>query len=107
MVVTLETPEQRTTRERRRVLFDGVAGLYDATRQSYPAQIVDAILTTAAAGPGAAVLEIGCGTGQLTRQLAGRGLNVTAIDIGPAMVDAARSAVPDPVGRRRPCSARR
>jgi len=43
-----ETDSQRRKREQQRGLFDGAAGLYDATRQSYPAQIVDAILTTAA-----------------------------------------------------------
>lgn len=98
-VKVAETDDQRRKREQLRGLFGGVAGLYESTRQSYPAEIVDAILTTAAIGPGAAVLEIGCGTGQLTRHLAGRGLNVTAIDIGPAMVDAARHAVPDPMTR--------
>ena len=45
------------------------------------------------------MLEIGCGTGQLTRQLAGRGLNVTAIDIGGAMTEAARCNVADPMVR--------
>jgi Methyltransferase domain len=94
VVMAAETGKQHTKREQQRGLFDSVAGLYDATRQSYPAQIVDALLATAAIGPGAAVLEIGCGTGQLTRQLAGRGLHVTAIDIGPAMADAARRTVP-------------
>ena len=98
--MTAETDEQRRTRERQRGLFDGVAGLYDATRQGYPAEIVDAIFATAAIGPGAAaVLEIGCGTGQLTRQLAGRALNLTAIDIGAAMVEAARRNVADPMAR--------
>ena len=99
VVMAAETDEQRRKREQQRGLFDGVAGRYDATRQSYPAEIVDAILTTAAIGQGAAVLEIGCGTGQLTRQLAGRGLHVTAIDIGPAMIGAARRNVPDPMAR--------
>ncbi|MGH9028008.1 MAG: class I SAM-dependent methyltransferase, partial [Acidimicrobiales bacterium] len=36
------------------------------------------------------VLEVGCGTGQLARQLAARGVDVTAIDIGPTMVAMAR-----------------
>ena len=99
MGVTAETDEQRRTRERRRVLFDGVAELYDATRQGYPAEIVDSVFTTAGIGPGTAVLEIGCGTGQLTRELAGRGLNLTAIDIGAAMVEAARRNVADPTAR--------
>ena len=100
----METPEQRRTRERQRVLFDDVAGLYDATRQSYPAEVVDAVVAQAAIGPGAAVLEIGCGTGQFTRQLAGRGFDLTAIDIGAAMVRAARRNVADETARFQVCS---
>jgi SAM-dependent methyltransferase len=45
------------------------------------------------------VLEIGCGTGQLTRELAGGALNLTAIDIGAAMVETARRNVADPMAR--------
>ena len=104
MVVTVETPKQRRTREQRRVLFDRVAGLYEATRQDYPAEIADAVIANAAIGPGAAVLEIGCGTGQFTRQLAGRALNLTAIDIGSAMVQAARRNVADTTARFQVCS---
>jgi ubiquinone/menaquinone biosynthesis C-methylase UbiE len=83
------------------LLFDGVAGLYDATRRGYPAEIVSTIVSTAAIGPGAAVMEIGCGTGQFTRQLASRALDVTAIDIGAAMVAAARRNAADPGVRSR------
>jgi ubiquinone/menaquinone biosynthesis C-methylase UbiE len=104
VVVTPETSVQRKAREERRVLFDGVAGLYDATRQGYPAEIADTVATHAAAGPGAAVLEIGCGTGQFTRQLAGRAFNLTAIDIGAAMVQAARRNVADATVRFQVCS---
>jgi 2-polyprenyl-3-methyl-5-hydroxy-6-metoxy-1,4-benzoquinol methylase len=95
--VALETDEQRARREARRRLFDQVADLYEETRQGYPREIVDTMLTTAGVGPGAAVLEIGCGTGQLTGALAGRGLRVTALDIGPAMVAATRRRVTDPL----------
>jgi len=94
--VASETPAQRQAREQRRVLFDGVAEDYDATRQSYPPELIDEVVATAAAGPGAEVLEIGCGTGQLTRHLAGRGFGLTAIDIGASMVAAARDRVTDP-----------
>lgn len=97
--MTAETQEQRRAREQRRVLFDSVAGRYDATRQGYPAEIVDNIVANAAIGPGAAVLEIGCGTGQLTRELAGRAFSLTAIDIGAAMVEAARRNVTDATAR--------
>ena len=47
------------------------------------------------------MLEIGCGTGQLTRQLASRAFNLTAIDIGAAMIEAARRNVADPTVRFR------
>ena len=79
-----------------RALFDGVAELYDATRQTYPDEIVELIVTKADLRPGSSVLEIGCGTGQLTRRLAGRGLGITAIEIGPAMVAGAKRNVADP-----------
>ena len=41
-------------------------------------------------GPGATVLEIGCGTGQLTRSLLARGLRVTAIEPGERLIARAR-----------------
>lgn len=102
--MTAETQDQRTAREQRRVLFDSVAGLYDATRRGYPTEVIDAVAANAAIGPGAAVLEIGCGTGQLTRQLAGRALSLTAIDIGAAMVQAAQGNVADATARFQVCS---
>jgi SAM-dependent methyltransferase len=43
------------------------------------------------------VLEIGCGTGQLTRSLASLGVQLTAIDIAPEMVATASSRVDAPV----------
>jgi SAM-dependent methyltransferase len=104
VVVTAESQEQRRVREQRRTLFDSVAGLYDAARQGYPGEIVDALLANAAVGRGGAVLEIGCGTGQLTRQLAGRALRLTAIDIGPAMVQVAQRNVADSTARFQVCS---
>ena len=102
--VTVEIPEQRRTRERQRLLFDGVAGLYDATRRLYPDAMADAVIANAGIGPGSAVLEIGCGTGQFTRQLAGRHLDVTAIDIGAAMVQTARRNVADATVRFQACA---
>jgi ubiquinone/menaquinone biosynthesis C-methylase UbiE len=97
--VQSETDEQRRKRQEQRVLFDGIAERYDASRQDYPAEIVDAILSTAETGPGASVLEIGCGTGQLTRQLAGRRFDLTAIDIGPALITEGRHKISDPTVR--------
>jgi len=102
--VTAETEQQRSRREDLRRLFDGVAPLYDATRPGYPAEIVDTVCASAGIGREADVLEIGCGTGQLTRQLAGRAFNLTAIDIGAAMIEAARRNVADPMAGFQVCS---
>jgi len=93
--VIAETDEERRKRERQRLLFDEIAARYDATRRGYPSEIIDTVITTAGLGPGAAVLEIGCGTGQLTRHLAALGFQLTAIDIGSAMISTARSNVTD------------
>src|ERR1022692_3323511 len=48
------------------------------------------VTATAGLSPGAAVLEVGCGTGQLTERLASSGFRLTAIDIGASMIAAAR-----------------
>jgi len=86
-----ESDGQREWRLRVRDLFDGVASRYDGARSSYPAELVDWMVATARLSQGAQVLEIGCGTGQLTSQLAARGFNVTAIDMGTAMIELARA----------------
>ena len=41
------------------------------------------------------VLDAGCGTGRVGRELARRGLDVVGIDIDPEMLDTARSKAPD------------
>jgi tRNA A58 N-methylase Trm61 len=72
--VTLET-EVATERDRRpyqRELFDGVARLCAATRPGYPPELAGFVAATAGAGPRAVVLEVGCGTGQLTEELSRR-----------------------------------
>lgn len=91
--MSVETERERAERHERRARFDSVASLYDATRRGYPEEVVDFMMATAELGSASAVLEIGCGTGQLTRQLAGHDFALTAIDIGPALVDLARQHV--------------
>jgi ubiquinone/menaquinone biosynthesis C-methylase UbiE len=89
-----ETEQERARRRYQRTLFDGVADLYDASRPGYPASIVEFAAATAGLGAGADVLEVGCGTGQLTERLADLGFSLTAIDIGPSMIAAARNRLP-------------
>jgi ubiquinone/menaquinone biosynthesis C-methylase UbiE len=85
-----ESEGDRDKRRRQRTLFDDIAERYEASRPGYPARVTEFVTTTAALAPGAAVLEIGCGTGQLTERLAAYGFRLTAIDIGPSMIAAAR-----------------
>lgn len=90
VTIAAETEQQRNKRHQQRTLFDRVAHLYDATRLCYPSDIVEFLFDTAELGQGTRVLEVGCGTGQLTQSLACYEFDLTAIDIGPAMIAAAR-----------------
>lgn len=86
----MESAAQRAVRRRRRRTFGEAAERYERYRPGYPGALVDALVATAHLDPGAAVLEVGCGTGQLTRLLAQRALAVTALDVSQHMVEAAR-----------------
>ncbi len=57
----------------RRFQFGAAARAYDAVRPGYPARLVNALLARTGLGSDSTVLEIGCGTGQLTRDLAPTG----------------------------------
>jgi ubiquinone/menaquinone biosynthesis C-methylase UbiE len=76
------------------MLFDGVAEDYDRFRPAYPPALVDEACSLAGLRAGSRVLEIGCGTGQLTAALVERGLRVEAVDPGPRMVEIARRRAP-------------
>jgi SAM-dependent methyltransferase len=71
-------------------VFNEVAEEYDRHRPAYPDALIAQACELGGLGPGAAVLEIGCGTGQLTRSLLARGLRVTAIEPGERLVVRAR-----------------
>lgn len=71
-------------------VFNEVAEEYDRHRPGYPETLIDRACEVAGLGPGATVLEIGCGTGQRTRSLLARGLRVTAIEPGERMIARAR-----------------
>jgi SAM-dependent methyltransferase len=72
----------------------GDAGVYDAMSRLALGRLFDRIAAdiASAAPRGARVLEVGCGPGLLSIQLARRhGLDVTGIDLDPAMVERART----------------
>ncbi|GAB2822844.1 hypothetical protein GCM10027176_28960 [Actinoallomurus bryophytorum] len=71
-------------------VFDEVAAEYDRHRPAYPDELIDQACRVAGIGSGDHVLEVGCGTGQLTRGLVARGLHVTAIEPGKSLIALAR-----------------
>jgi ubiquinone/menaquinone biosynthesis C-methylase UbiE len=71
-------------------VFDEIAAEYDRNRPAYPDELVDRACQVAGIGDGDRVLEIGCGSGQLTRGLAARGLRVTALEPGKNLLALAR-----------------
>jgi SAM-dependent methyltransferase len=76
--------------ERRPDSFDAVADTYDLYRSPYRDEIVDAVFAAAALHQGSRVLEIGCGTGQLSVPLAKRGVDLMAVELGPSLAARAR-----------------
>lgn len=70
--------------------FDRVATEYDRHRPAYPEQLIDLACRAAGLERGDRVLEIGCGTGQLTHSLLARGLQVTALEPGAQLASLAR-----------------
>ena len=71
-------------------VFDEVAAEYDRRRPTYPDELVDQACQIAGIGSGDHVLEVGCGSGQLTRGLVARGLRVTALEPGKTLMALAR-----------------
>jgi SAM-dependent methyltransferase len=83
----------RPLRER----FDEDAERYDRARPHYPSALIDDLVALTHLGPGSRVLEIGCGTGQATVDLAARGCTVLAIELGANLAAiAARHLEPYP-----------
>jgi ubiquinone/menaquinone biosynthesis C-methylase UbiE len=79
----------------RALSFDGVADEYDRIRRGYPPELVDAACSIGGLAARSRVLEIGCGTGKLTEELAARALHVEAVDPGARMIEVARRRLGD------------
>jgi SAM-dependent methyltransferase len=91
LAVVLSRPDARSYG----AVFNEVAAEYDRRRPTYPDALVDRACEVAGLGPGARVLEIGSGTGQLTRCLLARGLQVTAVEPGEQLIARARDQLGD------------
>lgn len=72
-------------------VFDRIAELYDRVRPGYPAEAVADVIRSCALTAASRVIEVGCGTGQLTRALAGTGASILAAEPGEALAATARA----------------
>lgn len=68
-----------------RETFNQDAARYDRARPTYPPALIDDLVDLAGISAVTQVLEIGPGTGQLTRALAERGGPVIAVELGPEL----------------------
>jgi SAM-dependent methyltransferase len=68
--------------------FGRVAGEYERARPGYPDEVLELLATTGALSPGRVVVDLGAGTGKLTRQLAGSGATLIAVEPLEAMREA-------------------
>ncbi len=78
------------------ISFDHAAGFYDATRalpDAVAAKLTDALLAERDAVQAESVLEIGIGTGRISRPLAKRGVRIRGVDIAPLMLAKLREQV--------------
>ena len=71
--------------------FGPAAGRYERGRPPYPSAAVEWLLPQGARR----VLDLGAGTGKLTRQLLGRGLEVTAVDPSDGMLAEMHRVLPE------------
>jgi ubiquinone/menaquinone biosynthesis C-methylase UbiE len=81
---------ERNDHEAHALSFDRAADVYDAARPEYPAEAVEWLLD----GTSGPILDLGAGTGKLTRALVGRDRDVVAVDPSPEMLRVLSEAFP-------------
>jgi len=74
--------------------FELVADVYERARPEYPPEAVAWLAEQLGLGPGRTVLDLGAGTGKLTRALVPSGARVIAVEPGERMLAELRRAVP-------------
>jgi SAM-dependent methyltransferase len=67
---------------RRKESFDEAAEDYNRWRAGYPEEVIEDILASGHIESSSRVLEVGCGTGQLSLPLADRGVELVAVECG-------------------------
>lgn len=73
-----------------RTVFDTVAEIYDVARPGYPPEAFGELTRRCGVDANSLVLEIGCGTGQATRDLAPVGAVIHCLEPGRALAGLAR-----------------
>src|SRR4051812_36756137 len=74
-----------------RLIFDRVAVEYECFRPGHAGAVFDDVVLLSRISPGARILEIGCGAAQATVELARRGYQIRAIELGAALANRARA----------------
>jgi SAM-dependent methyltransferase len=91
-VSELQHPESRS--------FELVADVYERARPAYPPEAVAWIADRLELRAGRTVLDLGAGTGKLTRALVGTGAHVIAVEPGDAMRATLERVVPEATSLR-------
>jgi SAM-dependent methyltransferase len=86
-VSELQHPDSRS--------FEGVADVYERARPEYPMDAVAWVAEELNLRPGRTVLDLGAGTGKLTRALVQTGARVVAVEPGEQMLSQLRRVVPE------------
>src|SRR5271166_1481677 len=81
---------QNAIRRQRRV-WSGRVASWDQHGSAGLTKVTAAVLAAASVGPGDMVIDLGCGSGQISIPLAKQGAEVLGIDVSPAMADQLRS----------------
>ena len=74
-----------TEKEKLVKVFDENADLYDKYRLGYPEKVVEDVIELSKIDRGDRILEIGCGTGQITIDFLKRGYDLVAIEKGESL----------------------
>ena len=81
------------------MMYDLIAPIYDAINSEIDysawADFIDALAKRESRETPSLVLDLGCGTGSMTLELAKRGYDMTGVDISPEMLDIARERADD------------